>query len=62
MAAGDAATAPLPLKDRLEIALNQLRIARRLGDPDGELRWEQHLDWLLDKYCESQRGNVAADQ
>lgn len=41
---------PLPLPDRIAIALDQLRIARAAGDPDGEWAWTQRLDELLDAY------------
>jgi hypothetical protein len=49
MLPGDAPTSPLPITDRLVIALDQLRIARRMGDHDQEWAWGEMLDRLLDK-------------
>jgi hypothetical protein len=45
---GDAPTSPLPLADRIAIALDQLRIARSSGDVGEELAWQTKLDQLVD--------------
>jgi len=45
----------LPLTDRIVIALDQLRIARRDGDPTREWAWGVLLDRLLDRYIEGVR-------
>jgi hypothetical protein len=50
MLPGDAPTSPLPLADRIVIALDQLRLARSQGDVGGELAWQAKLDELLDGY------------
>ncbi|WP_177246901.1 hypothetical protein [Mycobacterium malmoense] len=50
MLPGDAPTSPLPLPDRIVIALDQLRVARARGDPTEELAWQTKLDALLDDY------------
>lgn len=48
-------TAPLPLTDRIVIALDQLKIARSDGDPTREWAWTGMLDRLLDRYLEGVR-------
>lgn len=50
MLPGDAPTSPLPLRDRIVIALDQLRIARYCGEPCHELAWQELLDRLLDQW------------
>lgn len=51
---GDAPTSPLPLTYRIAIALDQLRIARAVGDPSEELAWQSRLDDLIDRYPRGQ--------
>lgn len=51
---GDAPTSPLPLTDRIAIALDQLRIARAVGDPAEEFAWQTRLDDLIDRYPRGQ--------
>ncbi|MBY0442018.1 MAG: hypothetical protein K2Q25_07775 [Mycobacteriaceae bacterium] len=41
---------PLPLTDRIAIALDQLRIARAGANLDEEFAWQQTFDRLLDAY------------
>lgn len=50
MSPGDAPTSPLPLADRIAIALDRLRTAREKGSPDEEFAWTVRLDALLDAY------------
>lgn len=50
MLPGDAPTSPLPLADRIAIALDQLRVARSHGDVGEELAWQEKLDALIDAY------------
>lgn len=50
MRPGDAPTSPLPLTDRIVIALDQLRLARGCGDHAAELAWTMRFDALLDSY------------
>lgn len=50
MLPGDAPTSPLPLSDRIIIALDQLRLARTNGDLIKELAWQTKMDCLLDRY------------
>lgn len=50
MLPGDASTSPLSLRDRIVIALDQLRIARDNGSLDEEIEWQNKLDELLDAY------------
>lgn len=53
---GDASRSPLPLPDRIVIALDQLRTARNTDDTAAEFAWQQKLDELLDTYGEVLRG------
>lgn len=50
MLPGDAPASPLPLTDRIAIALDQLQIARAVGDPAEEFAWQTRLDDLIDHY------------
>lgn len=51
----DPPTRPLPLADRIVIALDQLRIARAEGDPTREWSWAEMMDKLLDRYSQGHR-------
>lgn len=56
-----ADTEPLPLTDRITIALDQVRIARNCQHPthcdcmSREYAWECMLDRLIDRYIEGHR-------
>ncbi|MCV7100957.1 hypothetical protein [Mycobacterium palustre] len=50
MLPGNSDTSPLPLTDRIVIALDQLRIARAAGDTEAEFAWQMRFDTLLDQY------------
>ena len=46
---------PVPLTDRITIAFDQLRAARREGDPAREWSWLSMMDRLLDRYIAGDR-------
>lgn len=51
----DPVTEPLPLTERIVIALDQVRLARDRGDLNREWSWTVMLDRLLDRYAQGYR-------
>lgn len=53
--ADDPVTVPIPLTDRIVIALDEMRAARDAGDLAREFSWSQMVDRLLDRYAKGDR-------
>lgn len=56
LTSGDAPTAPLPITDRIVIALDQLKIARAEGNPTQEFAWEGRMDRVIDAFINLLKG------